>query len=276
MSKFCTKCGATLDDNASFCTTCGAKFETAPQTANTANANENATILEKFKANANADGVKKLTSNPNFSKYVGLGAVALVAIILIVVLCSLFTAGYKKTLNKYYDAVEEKDGALLMECYSEYELDFVAERRDIKKKDLEKTYKATAKSSYEYYKEEYGRDFKIKYKVADKEKVEKSDLKDMEEYLQLKFDKKKLKVSKAYLLDLEVTIKGDDDEDTEDVEVYVLKIDGKWCISDYVDPDMDIAKALERLEKLNKDDDKTAVDIDDYLNIDDYINIDED
>lgn len=249
MAKFCTKCGASLDENASFCTSCGAKFNTAPASQPAANTNSNETILDKFKANANAEGIKKLTANPNFTKYVGIGAVAVVALILIIILCSVFSGGYVKPVEKMYKSIANKDGELLMECYSEYEIDYMADRYDMSKKDIQKYYKESAKTLYEFLKEEYGRDFKIKVSVEDKEKIEKSDLKDIEEILQIKFDKKKLEVSKGYILDCDFEIKGDDDEGTESDEILVLKIDGEWCITSVLEPDDDFEEILEDLEE---------------------------
>lgn len=248
MAKFCTKCGASLDDNASFCTSCGAKFDVAPATKPAATTNSDATILDKFKANANADGIKKLTANPNFTKYVGIGVVALVALIVIIILCSAFSGGYAKPVRKMFDAYAEKDGELLMECYSEYEIDYYAKSSDMSKKETEKMYKSQAKLYYELFRNDYGRDFKTSVDVKDKEKIEKSDLKDIEEYLQIKFDKKKLEVTKGYILDCEVSIKGDDDDDVEDYECLVLKIDGKWCITDVLDPDDDFEEKLEKVQ----------------------------
>lgn len=249
MAKFCTKCGASLEDNASFCTSCGAKFEAEPVAqAVIEQPQANETILDKFKANANAEGIKKLTANPNFTKYAGIGAVALVVLILIIILCSVFSGGYAKPVEKMYKAVQNKDGDLMMECYSEYEIDYMADRYDMSKKDIQKYYKESAKTLYDFIKEEYGRDFKIKVSVEDKEKIDKDDLKDIEEILQIKFDKKKLEVTKGYVLDCDFEIKGDDDEDTESEEVLVLKIDGEWCITSLLDADDDFGDILEDLE----------------------------
>lgn len=251
MAKFCTKCGASLDENASFCTSCGAKFydSTAPaQPAAEKVADANESVLDKFKANANAESIKKLTENPNFKKYVGLGAICVVALILIIVLCSMLTGGYAKPVENMFEAIQKKDGELMMESYSEYEVDYKAEAYDMSKKEVSKYYKEIAKGSYDLVKEEYGRDFKIKVSIEDKEKIEKDDLKDIEEILQIKFDKKKLEVTKGYVLDCDIEIKGDDDEDTESGEFLVLKIDGEWCITDVLDADDDFAEILENLE----------------------------
>lgn len=43
-------------------------------------------------------------------------------------------------------------------------------------------------------------------------------------------DLEDVKVSKGYILELEVTIEGKKDDVTFDIDVYVVKMNGKWCI----------------------------------------------
>lgn len=233
MSKFCTKCGATLDDNAAFCTTCGAKFDVAPaQTAEKADGNE--TLLDKFKANANAEGLKKLQANPNFTKYVGIGVVAIAAIIIICILCSVLGGGWKKPIKNYFKGIEEKDGAILMEAYHEYELKNEKKANDWTNSEQKKSYKETAKLLNKYLDEieEYGNDIKISVKFDDKEKLDEDELKDYEKALEVAWDKKNLEVTKGYTVEGITKIKGDDDKGEEDFEFVVLKVDGDWCMVD--------------------------------------------
>ena len=120
MSKFCTKCGASIEDNSSFCTSCGAKFDAAPA-ASTASADSNDSILDKFKANANVETIKGLQSNPNFKKYVGIGVVAIAAIIIICILVSVLSGGYMKPIENYFEGIVKKDAETFMEAYHEYQ-----------------------------------------------------------------------------------------------------------------------------------------------------------
>ncbi|MBE6837749.1 MAG: zinc ribbon domain-containing protein [Ruminococcus sp.] len=230
MSKFCTKCGATLEDNAAFCTTCGAKFETAP--AAEANA-DNTTLLEKFKANANAEGIKKLQANPNFTKYVGIGVVVIAAIIIICIIASVLGNGWKKPLNNYFKAIEEKDGEILMSVYHEYDLKYEKkEVYDKSEKDMKKAYKERVKNYYDFLDEglEYGGDLKLSVKIDDADELDEDDLKDWEKELEKSWDKKRLEVTKGYEVDGVIKVKGDDDKGEEEFEAYVVKVDGDWCL----------------------------------------------
>lgn len=228
MSKFCTKCGATLDDNAAFCTTCGAKFDTA---APAAKADENASIIDKVKANANAEGIKSLSANPNFTKYLGIGVVAVVAIIILCILISVLSSGWKTPIKKYFKAIEEKDGEIYMETIHETSLKNTKKAYDWTNKEQKEYYDESVESTYDYLEEEYGKKLKISYKIIDKEELEDDDLKDYEDLLEDSWDEKSLDVSKGYEVDVEVKVKGnDDDDDSIDGEFVVLKVDGDWCL----------------------------------------------
>ena len=257
MSKFCTKCGATLDDNAAFCTTCGTKFNVAASAP--AKDDSNATILDKFKANANAEGLKKLQANPKFTMYVGIGAAAIAAIIILVLVFSLFGGAWKKPIENYYKGIEKKDGEIFMSAYHELQLKSEKKKYDWSASEQEKEYKSSAKGIYSYLKEEYGNGIKLSVKYEDKEKIDKDDLKDYEEFLQLKWDKKSLEVTKGYEVEGIVKVKGDDDKDELDFDYVVLKIDGDWAIVDY---DYDYVKEyLDEQKDKDKDDDDDDMDI---------------
>ena len=233
MSKFCTKCGASIEDNSSFCTSCGAKFDAAPA-ASTASADSNDSILDKFKANANVETIKGLQSNPNFKKYVGIGVVAIAVIIIICILVSVLSGGYMKPIENYFEGIEKKDAETFMEAYHEYQLKYEKKNYcDGSADELEDGYKSAVKTFYNSLKEEYGSDLKISVSVEDKEKIDKDDLKDYEEFLQENWDKKSLEVTKGYEVEVEVTIKGDDDKDSDTSDFVVLKIDGDWCICEF-------------------------------------------
>ena len=84
----------------------------------------------------------------------------------------------------------------------------------------------------------YGDDVEISYKVTDKEKISKSKLKKNYKSLAKKYaeatDEKTSDFypTEGYELEIEFTIKGDDDEDTEETTVKVGKIDGDWVFLD--------------------------------------------
>lgn len=262
MSKFCTKCGATLEDNAAFCTSCGTKFEAVaqPQAAPAqAPASSGESILDKVKANANVESLKKLQSDPNFTKYVGIGAVAVVVLILIIILVNVIGSGYEKPIDKFLKGIEKEDGEIIMEAFHEQELK--SEKKDMEwtSKEQKDSYESMAKLNYAMYEAEFGKKLSISWKEVDREKLDDDDLKEYEDTLEEMWDEKGLDVSKGYEVDVEIKVKGKDDKDELDGSFVVLKVDGDWCL--YANS-IDLGLSLDSLDDLDLGD---LGDLDDLL-----------
>ena len=61
--------------------------------------------------------------------------------------------------------------------------------------------------------------------------MDSDDVKDLAKALADRYDFiKKKDVKKAYELELEMTVKGKDDEDSEDMDVIAVKIKGNWYL----------------------------------------------
>ena len=67
--------------------------------------------------------------------------------------------------------------------------------------------------------------------LVDEDYISKSDGKTLEKCIE-KLDKglKKIKISKGYKVKAKMKIEGDDDDDKETMEIYVVKANGKWVI----------------------------------------------
>ena len=243
MSKFCTKCGATLDDNATFCTACGNKMGDAPAAANNngAAAAEGDTPLDQLK-DKSMQAINNFKSNPQKNTYIGIAVVAVVVVLLIVLIVSLFGGGgYKGTLKEYFKSITSKDaGDYLEVTMPDVLADWLEDEADMDKDDLEDAAKDTVKDTYNDLKDDFGKDPKISFKITDKEKADKDDREDMEEMLEYISDDVKWKVGSAYYLELELTIKGDDDKEDEiDAEAVILKLNGDWVVFSFSCDDYD-------------------------------------
>lgn len=238
MSKFCTKCGATLDDNATFCTACGNKMGAPAPAANAPANNDGAaaadTPLDQMKEKS-MQAINNFKNNPNRNTYIGIVAVVIVVILLIVLIASMFGGGYKGALKDYFKSICNKDGELYMESTMPDKLiDYMEDEMDLDKKDLEDEYKDEVKDVYSDLKDDFGSDVKISFKITDKEKADKDDREDMEDMLELLSDDIKWKVGAAYSLDLELTIKGDDDKEDEiEANAIIMKLNGDWVVTNF-------------------------------------------
>lgn len=129
----------------------------------------------------------------NKSTWIGIAAIVIVIVLLIVLISSLGGGGYKGALKNHF-SVSSKQANLVYSTVAEY-----------------------------------GKNIKITYKITDKEKIDKDDLKKIEKSYQKK--NKKAKVTDGYKVTLDMKIKGSKDDDKNNgTEINVLKIDGKWYV----------------------------------------------
>ncbi len=231
MSKFCTSCGASLDDNATFCTACGAKLA-APAAAPAANDGSTAasTPLDDLK-DKSLKAINDFKNNPQRNTYIGIACVAVLAIILIIVVVNLISGGYKGALKDYFGAIEDKDGEAYAEAlFSDDMIDYILDESGDDEDDFYDGYKDKAKNAYSSLKDEYGSGISISFDVTDKEKIDKDDLEDLEDSLNELYDDN-INVSKGYEVELEIEVEGKDDDDTFDATAVMIKADGDWIIS---------------------------------------------
>lgn len=174
-----------------------------------------------------------------------------------------------------------------------------------------------AKDMYDNLEDEYGKGVKFSYKVTDKKKLNKdkreaisdayssfadvssgvsdaigehSELSDKDiDKLQKTADQfmkklEKFKVKSGYHLDVDVTVQGKDDDNTEDIDVVIIKVEGEWMI-DYLttaminDSDYDIDEVDDCIDDMDIDDlndelkslDEELEYVEEYLDADDII-----
>lgn len=266
MARFCTSCGAALEDDASFCTSCGAAQETAPaeapqaesvqsgmdmsnvtQAAGAAAKNAAEKVKNTFDG-VNFDSVKNSMSMENIKNVgktkdknviIGICAIVLVVIIIAAFVISSIGAPYTKPVESMFKAFEKLDGKALVDAFPDYQIEYFEDNLDA----YEEWFGTSYDSVSEYIEEEllediadeleddYGKNYKFSYKVTKKKELKKKALNELEDDVKKNYDEK-VDVTKGYELKLKVTIKGKDDKDTENMKINVYKIDGKWCITE--------------------------------------------
>ncbi len=208
----CKNCGANIPDTSKFCTTCGATVDAV--------AAQEPVFGEPVAAAKDNSKLKKLIIP------VAAGVVAL-----IVVLILIFGGSYKTPIKKYFDAIESGSGSKLMasEPFAEKMLKAEGESSA----DIKEEYKEKAEELHEDYADKYGDDFKIKYKIKDADKMDKDDLEEAEDYINLMIemsdvDMKEVNISGGYEVEVDVEVKGSEDEDEFERNFTIIKINGKW------------------------------------------------
>lgn len=244
MSKFCGKCGAQLNDDATFCTNCGANLEQPNQQVNSnqqfnADAVKNAAVAAQAKVSQGYDAAKNTVTTAvktgDKKTLAIVGGIGVVIIVLIVLLLTLiFGGGYKTPLNKIAKAMEDGNGKAYRQATmsSKY---YKAMKED--DDDFDDDLNDDAKYMQKSLKYKYGSNLKVKFKVTDKEKLDEDDLEDYQDKLERRADRNDIdyepKVTDGYELDVDVTIKGKKDKDENSSTVNVYKVDGDWIVEGY-------------------------------------------
>ena len=190
MSKFCGKCGAQLNDDATFCTNCGANLEQPNQQVNSnqqfnADAVKNAAAAAQAKVSQGYDAAKNTVTTAvktgDKKTLAIVGGIGVVIIVLIVLLLTLiFGGGYKTPLNKIAKAMEDGNGKAYRQATmsSKY---YKAMKED--DDDFDDDLNDDAKYMQKSLKYKYGSNLKVKFKVTDKEKLDEDDLEDYQDKL---------------------------------------------------------------------------------------------
>lgn len=208
---FCRKCGTKNDDNAKFCVNCGERFISSQP------------VNREPVMQANPSGSVKVRN-----RKVGKQAVVIVAI-LVVVAAFLLLGGrsYKKTANQFIDALFYADANTIVNLLPDKVVNYmVRERFDSRREMIEELEEELNYDFVDSMKWSYGDNWKYSYKIVNVEDLSPKELKSLKgEYKEMG-----IKVSDAKIVNMKVTISTKDDEDSEIIDVGVIKVGRSWYI----------------------------------------------
>lgn len=200
---FCQKCGAKTEGDVFLCEACAAK----------------------------------VSDKPRDYKKIGIAVVAIAAIIIISLIVSIFSSmGYKKALGTYFDVFIECEDDDLKETAPEAFWDYIEDRSFFE--DKQEIYDALEKmveARREYNEEYYGDNYKVKYKITYTEKLDKDGLKNIKNNLKNSYNIQKSSITDAVEVEVSMRIKGSEDEDEMNRYLTIVKIKGKWYVTDSFD-----------------------------------------
>lgn len=197
---FCGNCGTKNEDNAAFCAGCGAALNPQP---------------ESTPAPAPAPNKKK--------GLIGIIAAVAAVVVALILIFSLTGrgAGSAKAVGKEFIKAFEKGNAKALINLMHKEV----VKEDIGDKDDQKDFIEDMEEGFEELE-----DFDVELTLEDVEKVDKDELKELKEYYEDEYD---LKVKDVKIVIIEMTVEVMGYEQTEELELYVVKIGGRW----YLDSD---------------------------------------
>lgn len=207
MSKFCENCGAEINDDVTVCPNCNTPVGGA------------STVAEPIKETVKTETASTSASSKADTKKLAIigGSIAAVVVVILAIIIGIVSGRYKSPIKKYYKGLNKCDADTYAAAFPDFmEVDKSVTDSSLKdqKKDDEK---------------DYGDNVKYSYKILKKTKVDKDDLKNVQEYISKKYDKK-VKVSKGFKVKIKNSVKGKEDYDYATSDRYVYKIDGKWYV----------------------------------------------
>lgn len=193
----CKKCGTENPDGAKYCSKCGKALN------------------------------EKSTAKKNREKGIVLALCVIVAVVLLV-----YTLGgriYKKTIDTFVTSQFAVDAQSIVELLPEKVLDKELEETGYSKTELVEETNDSLKKQVDYIDQYLGDDWKLSYKMTNVEDVTGDDLND----LKSNYEDINVKVSAAKTVEVEFTLKGDETEISNSLEVSVIKVDRSWYLDLY-------------------------------------------
>lgn len=202
---FCGKCGAQNADNAEFCANCGAKLKkNAPTTA--------ATI--------------SVPNQNDKNRKVGMVAVAVAVVVVIILGVVLFGGrSYKATVEKFADALSDANAEAIFDLLPEKMIDYALEQNGYDSDDLDDLIDDVQDQldSLDSYLDE---GWKISYEILDTEDIKGDDLDDIKDA----YEDADVKVSAAKDVEIKITVKIDETETSDSVNVSLIKVGRSWYL----------------------------------------------
>ena len=193
----CKKCGTENPDGAKYCSKCGKALN------------------------------EKSTAKKNREKGIVLALCVIVAVVLLVY--TLGGRSYKKTIDTFVTSQFAVDAQSIVELLPEKVVDKALEETGYSKTELVEETNDSLKKQVDYIDQYLGDDWKLSYKMTNVEDVTDDDLDD----LKSNYEDINVKVSAAKTVEVEFTLKGDETEVSNSLEISVIKVDRSWYLDLY-------------------------------------------
>lgn len=206
---FCGKCGAKNADDAAFCSECGAKI--------------------------NGNGIVKndtsiVVSPNNQNRKVGIIAVLVIAVVVIGVLITVFGGrGYKKTVEKFVDAQFDADAEAICKLIPEKVMDYVMEEEGYDDDEFDEFIEEGNEELQDLLDEienYYGKNWKVSSEILKAEEVTGDDLDNLKD----EYSEMGVEVSAAKTIEIQMTVKSGETENSNSGEVSVIKVGRSWYL----------------------------------------------
>lgn len=205
---FCGKCGAKNENNAKFCTECGA-------------------ILNGVNMQEDLSSVTTDLNDKN--RKVGMIAVFIIALVGVVMIWLLFGGrSYKAAIEQYFDATFEADAEAIMDLLPEELMDYILEEEGYELDECMDEMNEELQEALDSLDNYLGENWHASYEILNVEDMSSSDLEDLREaYEDENID---MKVSAAKTVEVEITVKAEDSENSNTMDLTLIKVGRSWYL----------------------------------------------
>lgn len=134
---------------------------------------------------------------------------------------------YEQPIEDYFDAIESASAKKLKKCIPNARIEYMEKNTD----DIDKYFEDVAQDIKEEMEDKYGKNYRINYTVKEKEKLSDEKIEEIDRRFE-EWYRAEVNVTDGYKIKLEVSIKGDDEGDKDNMTVTVAKFDGVWYVTD--------------------------------------------
>lgn len=220
---FCGKCGTQNPDQAAFCKKCGTRLnvQNKPATVTTAKTSVRGPVQPQR-------GRPAPKRKRRQDKKVGMIAVAVVTVILLITAFALFGGrSYKATIKQFVNAQFDVDAEKLVKLIPDGVLDYTLEEEGFDDLDeMIDELNDNIQDQIDYIERYLGTDWSVSYEITSVEKMPSKDL----EKLKKTYKKCDVKVSAAKTVELELTVKAGETENSSSMDISLIKVGNSWYI----------------------------------------------
>lgn len=211
---YCKNCGTNNPDNVRFCKECGEVMNPhVPAIGQTGGSH----------------------SRLSFSKKYVVAAVA--AVVIVVLAIVLFGSGkqgnasYKAVVNQFFKSVyKTADAEAFFDLIPDEVINYTIEDEDYYDLDeMVDDFQYELDDLHDDFYETLGRGWSVSSKIVDAQDFTDRELRELNRDYRDKLETD-VNISAAKVVEVELTVKVDDYEESDDIEINVIKIDGKWYL----------------------------------------------
>lgn len=228
---FCEKCGTQLEPNSAFCGNCGAKVEVPEQAAPVVEAPVVEAPVAETPVAPVVEDVMVETPFGAFpkKKLLMTGVIAAGVVVILLLIGLIFGGGAKKVAKNYVDATYKANARSIVNSLPRAVREEILDEMNMEKKELIEELEDSLEYIEEELDDEYRR-WRIVTKVIDENDVVGDDLEDLQDMYDDQFD---VKVSKAKIITVKMTLKTEEDPEWSYQRVRLVKIGLGWYLDVY-------------------------------------------